>query len=67
MTTKKFNYKKALEEIELIVQKIENEESDIDELSEMVKRAAELIKQCKAKLKDTNAELEGIIQNLQDE
>ncbi|MCK5280741.1 MAG: exodeoxyribonuclease VII small subunit, partial [Cyclobacteriaceae bacterium] len=47
MTTKKFNYKKALEEIEVIVQKIENEDPDVDELSTMVKRAAELIKQCK--------------------
>jgi exodeoxyribonuclease VII small subunit len=66
MTTKKFNYKKALEEIELIVQKIENEESDIDDLSEMVKRAAELIRLCKTKLKDTNSELEDIIRNMED-
>ena len=61
MTTKKLNYKQALEEIEQIVNKIENEEPDIDELSTMVKRAAELIKSCKAKLKDTGADLEKII------
>jgi len=66
MTTKKFNYKKALEEIERIVQKIENEESDIDELSEMVKRAAELIRLCKTKLKETNSELEDIIRNMEE-
>ncbi|MCK5208495.1 MAG: exodeoxyribonuclease VII small subunit [Cyclobacteriaceae bacterium] len=66
MTTKKFNYKKALEEIEVIVQKIENEDPDVDELSTMVKRAAELIKQCKTKLKTTGEELDGIIQDLED-
>ncbi|MCK5701872.1 MAG: exodeoxyribonuclease VII small subunit [Cyclobacteriaceae bacterium] len=66
MTTKKFNYKKALEEIEVIVQKIENEDPDVDELSTMVKRAAELIKQCKTKLKTTGEELDGIIQDLEE-
>ena len=66
MATKKFNYKKALDEIEAIVQKIENEEPDVDELSTMVKRAAELIKQCKTKLKTTGEELEGIIGDLEE-
>lgn len=65
MATKKFNYKKALEEIEQIVQKIESEEVDVDELSTMVKRAADLIKQCKTKLKTTGDELDEIIQNLE--
>jgi len=66
MAAKKFNYKKALEEIESIVEKIENEEPDIDELSSMVKRAAELIKQCKTKLKSTGKELEDIIQDIEE-
>lgn len=66
MTTKKFNYKKALEEIEEIVQKIEREDVDVDELSALVKKAAELIKQCKGKLRETGAELEEIIDNLED-
>ena len=66
MATKKFNYKKSLEEIEQIVHKIENEEPDIDELSAMVKKAAELIRLCKSKLKDTNSELEDIMNNLEE-
>ncbi len=61
---KKFNYKNALEEIERIVEKIENEEIDVDELSALVKKATELIKQCKAKLRDTENELGDIIENL---
>ncbi len=66
MAKKKFNYKNALEEIELIVQKIENEEPDVDELSTLVKRAAELIKQCKTKLRTTVEELEDIIQDIEE-
>ena len=66
MTAKKFNYKKALEEIEVIVQRIENEEPDVDKLADLVKRAAELIKQCKSKLRDTGEELDSIIQDHED-
>jgi len=66
MTTKKFNYKKSLEEIEKIVQKIENDEPDIDELSGLVKKAAELIRLCKAKLRDTNSELEDIMKDIEE-
>lgn len=66
MSTKKFNYKKALEEIEDIVAKIESEEVDVDELSALVKKAANLIKQCKTKLRETGNELEEIIDNLED-
>ncbi len=64
MNAKKFNYKIALEEIEQIVRKIESEEVDVDELSALVKKAAELITQCKSKLRDTGSELEEIINNL---
>jgi len=66
MATKKFNYKKALEEIEQIVHKIENEQVEVDELTELVKKAAGLIKSCKAKLRDTGSELEEIIEQLED-
>lgn len=64
MATKKFNYKKSLEEIEEIVRKIEDEDIEVDELSALVKKAAELIKLCKTKLKDTGSELEEIIDKL---
>ena len=64
MTAKKFNYKNALEEIEQIVRTIESEDVDVDELAALVKKAAELIKECKAKLRDTGSELEDIINKL---
>lgn len=65
MTEKTFNYQKALAEIELIVQQIESGEPDIDELSDLVKKAADLIKLCKNKLRDTGKELEKIVQDLE--
>ena len=64
MAKKKFSYKESLNEIERIVQKIENEEIDVDELTTLVKKAAELINQCKSKLRDTGNELEDIIEKL---
>lgn len=66
MAKKKFNYKNALVEIEEIVNRIENEEVEVDELTELVKKAAELIKLCKTKLRDTGGELEDIIEKLDD-
>jgi exodeoxyribonuclease VII small subunit len=51
------SYKEALSEIERIVDKIENEELDVDELSVLVKRASELLQWCKKKLRATEEEL----------
>lgn len=62
--SKKDSYKSAVEEIELIISKIENDEPDIDELSALVKKAAKLIKQCKEKLKGTDQDLNGTLEEL---
>ena len=64
MSTEKFNYKKSLEEIEEIVNKLETEDVDVDELAEMVKKASQLIKKCKEKLKSTGDDLEKVIDEL---
>lgn len=64
MASKSFNYKAAMEEIDQIVKRIENEEVDVDELAALVKKAAELVKLCKSRLRDTETELENIIDNL---
>jgi len=45
------------------VERIENNELDIDELAKNVKRVAELIKFCKAKLKSTEEEVEQILKD----
>ena len=63
--SKKQSYKSAISEIETIVQKIESNEPDIDELGELVAKAAKLIKQCKSKLKGTEQKLNDTLDELE--
>jgi len=67
MTQKKLTYKEAFSELENILSKLENDELDVDELTENVKKASELIKFCKTKLFDTETEVEKIINELDSE
>lgn len=57
-------YKEAVTEIEDILEKLENEELDIDELALKVKRVSELLKYCKNKLISTDKEIQSIIDDL---
>jgi exodeoxyribonuclease VII small subunit len=58
------SYTTAFEELQKIVSEIEKGEISVDELSEKVKRAAQLIKVCKAKLTDTEEDVNKILQEL---
>lgn len=58
------NYTQAIEELEAIVEEIENAEINVDELSERVKRASELIRFCRKTLYDTEAEVDNILKDL---
>ncbi len=64
MATKKVTYKEAIGEIEEILEKIENEELDVDELAEQVSRVSALIAICKEKLHKTEAEVEKILSEM---
>ncbi len=64
MATKKVTYKEAISEIEEILEKIENEELDVDELAEQVSRVSALIAICKEKLHKTEAEVEKILNEM---
>ncbi|MCG8319210.1 MAG: exodeoxyribonuclease VII small subunit [Cytophagales bacterium] len=64
MAEKKLIYKKALERLEEIVHKIENDEPEVDELSQLVKEASTLVKKCKEKLKTTEKELDGALDDI---
>ncbi len=57
-------YTEAILELEEIVSSIENEDVNVDELSVKVKRAAELIKICKAKLHNTEEEVNSILKEI---
>jgi exodeoxyribonuclease VII small subunit len=64
MATKKISYNDALSEIEEILQQIENNELDVDELAEKVKRVSVLLKLCKDKLQKTNEQVEQILKEM---
>ena len=54
-------YEKAYAELQTIVRQIENDELDIDQMAEQLKRAQELIKLCKDKLTKTDEEIKKIL------
>lgn len=54
-------YEDAVRELEQIVHQMENNEFDIDQLSEKLKRAQMLIKLCKDKLNQTDEEIKKIL------
>jgi len=58
------NYTEAFEELNQIVSDIERGEISVDELSQKVKRAAELIKICKIKLSTTEEDVSKILKEL---
>jgi len=66
MTIKKeLSYKEAVTEIEEILRQIENEEPDVDQLSEKVKRLSALVTWCREKLHNTEEEIEKILREIE--
>ena len=64
MEEKQLNYKEAMAEIESIIEKLEDNQLDVDELSGKVKRVSELIAFCKSKLHETEEEVEKILETI---
>lgn len=58
---KNIKYEDAVHQLEIIVDKLENNELGIDELSAELKKAQQLIKLCKDKLTKTDAEIKKIL------
>ena len=56
-------YEEAMRELETIVRKMENDELDIDTLTEQLKRAQQLIKLCEDKLTKTDEEIKKILES----
>lgn len=61
----KTTYSAAIHELEAIVSEIENADIGVDELSEKVKRASELIKICKDKLYKTEEEVSAVLKEIE--
>ncbi len=60
---KKITYTSAMDELRIILEKLQTEEITIDDLSKNIKRAEELLTTCKTKLR----EVEKDISSLKDE
>ena len=61
MATKEIKYEEAVALLEEIVDKMENDELDIDQLSDQLKRAKELVMLCKDKLTKTDEEIKKLL------
>jgi len=64
MSKKNGSYKEAVTEIEEILRQLENNELDVDELSEKVKRVSQLVTWCKDKLHNTEEEIDKILKEM---
>ncbi|MBX2887877.1 MAG: exodeoxyribonuclease VII small subunit [Ferruginibacter sp.] len=58
-------YAKALDELNALVKDLENDQINVDELSEKVKRAAVLLNFCQVRLRSTEEEVRNIMDNMQ--
>ena len=54
-------YEQSLQQLETIVRKMEDGEYSIDELTQQLKTAQQLIAQCKDKLTRTNEEIQKLL------
>ena len=64
---KTLTYEAAFEELAAIAREIESESVSVDVLAQKVKRAAELITICQAKLRSTEEEVSKIISQMNDQ
>ena len=65
MKKDKLTYSSAITELEEIVHDIESGEVDVDVLTTKVKRASELIKFCKNNLRDTQEEVQKVLEGME--
>lgn len=59
-------YKDAIKKLDEIVNRIENEDPDVDEISGLVKEAYELLLFCKKRLKATEEEVQEAFEKLKE-
>jgi len=64
ISKKSVSYKDAITEIEEILKQLENNEFDVDELSEKVKKVSQLVTLCKEKLHHTEQEIDKILKEM---
>jgi exodeoxyribonuclease VII small subunit len=62
MKTKKTDYDKAMEQLELLVRRIQDGELGLEEMRGEVKAALEIIQACRAKLRDIETDLDALLE-----
>jgi len=58
-------YNEALGELESILRRMQGDSCDIDKLTSMTRRAADLLRECKSRLTTTDEELKQILTQLE--
>ncbi len=58
-------YAEAMAELEEILDELEGDQLDVDALAERVRRASELIKVCRTRIVRAQADVEGIVSDLE--
>ncbi len=61
--TTDFSYDAAMQELQALVSQLQNDQIGVDALAEKVRRAAELIRQCREKLRQTEADVTEALDN----
>jgi exodeoxyribonuclease VII small subunit len=67
MNKKAVKYKEAIDELNEILLELESESIDVDEVSQKVKRAVELITLCREKIDKTEMEVRKIVKDFEPE
>ncbi len=61
--SKNITYKKAMDELNKIIESIQSSDTDIDNLSKKIARAQELISLCRTKLRNVESEVKTLENN----
>lgn len=60
-------YSKSIAELEQIINRLRSDNCDVDQLTELTKRAATLLKDCRRKLTTTEEELAKVLSDLEND
>ena len=61
----KLTFSEAMQELEALLQRVDNDSIDIDRLAEELQRASELLELCRSKIKKAEVEVHQIVQKLE--
>jgi exodeoxyribonuclease VII small subunit len=66
MTEENLTFQAAMEELEMILRKLDSDEVNIDSLTVDLQRASELIEWCRSRLETTRVDVERIVADLEE-